>query len=114
MYQRRRNNNLLEKLRDGQLEIGNESTERVNGKLVGKTFQPSVSLAFNFADIREQDHEIFSDFSKVEALKVKTYCIPDYKRKNKVKLEDKLYDIVKVDADNDRMYMFWYLERKDA
>lgn len=113
MLRKKPNRQTYEQLNDGFLIYGNEENKRVNGRLISTVFQEVGTLAFNYKTIRESDYTLFSNLANITTLKVKTYFDESVDvKKHKVKIDDEIYNITRLDNDETRSYMFWYLERE--
>lgn len=99
---------------DGVLIYGARKTNRINGKRTGTIFQEEGKLAFNELSIREQDYEMADINTSRLDLKVETMYPPFFKRRRKTKyvimIDDVEYDVIKIDSDYGKNYLYFYLQ----
>lgn len=100
---------------DGFLKYGRKATSRNDrGKRVGDVFQQEGVLAFHLLNARDSDYQFAGVMGSSLDLKIKTLYPPSFRKVNKndlICVIDKVeYDVIKVDADNDKRYLFFYLQ----
>ena len=105
-----------ETFNDGYIQFGYSKTERSNtGKKIGETFVPSGKLAFKELSCRDRDYELAGALNSRLDRKIKTLCPPSFRKQSKanmkVILEEQEYDVIEVDSDPSRRYLFFYLQR---
>ena len=61
--------------------------------------------------LRESDYNLYEAIDKVIARKVKVYYVPGIEKNHKVILEGEKYDITRIDPDNEKTFLYLYLER---
>ena len=107
-----RNKYIDEPLKDGLMEYGTYTIQRDSErKETGRTFSGIKSLWFVYRNVSEYDTGIYPGISSSEAIKIKTYYIPDVENGLKVKINDIIYDITGTNFDDDRKYRYWLLTR---
>lgn len=103
-----------ETLNDGYLQYGHRKTVRTDGKRTGTTFEAEGKLAFKEISIREEDYQVANLNTTTLSLKLKTLYPPFFRniRKNKLKvLIDRVeYDVLKVDPDYGKNFLYFYLQ----
>lgn len=100
---------------DGFLDYGHNQTLRnETKKRIGETFTSEGKLAFKLLSAREEDYHFAGSMGASLDLKVKTRLPPSFKnvRKNslKARIENLVYDVITVDRDNDKRYLYFYLQ----
>lgn len=109
---------LHESFNDGVLIFGYDRTIREQGKKVDMEFQVEGKLAFKLMNARDQDYEFAGMMNASLDLKVKTLFPPSFRevRKSnlKVVIEDIKYDVIKVNWDSDKRYLYFYLQEVGA
>lgn len=105
----------LEVFNDGYLRYGKKQTQRsTTGKRIGEAFVESGKLAFKELSARESDYKNCGMMGAKLDQKVKTLFPPSFKKVNKSKLKiiiDSIeYDVIKVDPDNAKQYLYFYLQ----
>jgi hypothetical protein len=108
---------------DGYLSYGFRSIERSSqGKRIGETFLQKGKLAFKLMSARDQDYQLVGTMGSSLDLKVKTMLPPtiptlfsesytDLRKSNiTVRIGSIEYDVITVDFDNSRRYLFFYLQ----
>lgn len=103
-----------EELNSGQLQYGKDVHTRENGKLVSSSFVPEGILNFRYKTIRESDFRLYQAIDGVIKKKVKTYYVPGIKNNHKVILNgdpEEKYDITSMDPDDEKRFLYLYLER---
>ena len=101
-----------EPLNDGVVEYGSIETLRNDeGKKKGEEFTSLGFLFFNYAGIRQGDIDFYGNLDKTVDLKVKTFFAKDVQKSHKVKFEDEVYEVIALDPDIKRKYMYWYLTK---
>lgn len=116
MLNRRSKEPFRETLNDGYLIYGKKITERAASlKKIGETFLEEGKLAFRILSARESDFQMINAMNSSLDLKVKTMHPPKFLRISKndltVYIENEEYDVVKVDRDDDRTYLYFYLQK---
>lgn len=108
------NRQIRKTFNDGFLEYGNRKTIRTNGKKTGSEFIPQGRLAFNELSIREQDYQAADISTSRIDLKVETLYPPFFKKtrksKMKVLIDDVEFDVIKVDSDYSKNFLYFYLQ----
>ena len=114
-----------ETLNDGFLTYGHKKTIRTADKtVIGSEFLPEGKLAYKEMSARDSDYQLADIKSAKLDMKVKTLYPPSFRKINKNKLKIILnnteYDVINVDSDATKSYLFFYLqevgvsnERKD-
>lgn len=103
-----------EELNSGQLQYGSDIHDRENGKLVGSRFVQEGVLNFRYKTIRESDYRLYESIDGVIKKKVKTYYVHGIKNSHKVILNgdpEEKYDITSMDPDEEKKFLYLYLER---
>lgn len=100
---------------DGYLFYGHREVKRNDtGKRVGEAFEKEGKLAFELMSARDQDYALAGYQNANLDLKVRTMYPPKFEKTSLSKLKcliDEIeYDVIKVDWDNDRHYLFFYLQ----
>jgi hypothetical protein len=105
---------LHEVFNDGFLFYGYDTTQRVNGKKVGEEFTQEGKLAFQLMSARDQDLQLAGSMNAKLDLKVKTLFPPSFRKVTKSNLKCVIdsvkYDVIHVDWDTDKRYLFFYLQ----
>ncbi|WP_346207617.1 phage head closure protein [Caldifermentibacillus hisashii] len=105
---------LHETFNDGFLLYGYDTTKRENGKRVGEEFTQEGKLAFKLMSARDQDYQLVGALNATLDLKVKTLFPPRFRsiKKTKMKcvIDDVKYDVINVDWDSDKRYLYFYLQ----
>lgn len=99
---------------DGLLYFGDLKTERdekTGAKTGEKKFTEEGKAFFEFENIRQDDFTQFEGKRNKTNLKLSTYFLPGVEESLKVKIEDNLYEINKIDVTKDRKLMYWYLTK---
>lgn len=105
-----------ETFNDGMLQYGYSKTTRSeSGKDIGKIFSAEGKLAFRELSCRDRDYELAGSLDSKLDRKVKTLSPPWFRNvsttKLKVVIETHEYDVIEVDSDPGRRYLFFYLQR---
>ncbi|MCU5403662.1 phage head-tail adapter protein [Bacillus cereus] len=105
-----------ETLNDGFIQYGYKKTKRSEGgKNVGGVFHPEGKLAYKEMSARDSDYQMVGVLTTGLDLKVKTLYPPSFKKINKNKLKVEIdeveYDVIKVDPDSTKKYLYFYLQR---
>lgn len=100
---------------DGYLEYGHKQTQRSStGKRIGELFTTKGQLAFKEMSCRDSDFQLVGLMGASLNLKVKTLYPPSFRQINKSKLKVVIagveYDVVNVDSDAGKNYLFFYLQ----
>jgi hypothetical protein len=107
------NNNNGEELNSGLLFYGTKETKRDSlGKNPKSVLNVEGKLHFKYQSIREMDFKQYYGISNKLDIKVKAYYVKNIEESHIVKIEKNYFDIVKIDYDNERKYMYLYLARK--
>jgi len=105
---------LHEVFNDGFLIYGHDTTKREKGKRVGEVFNPEGKLAFKLLSAREQDYDLAGSKGSTLDLKVKTLYPPSFRNVKKTNLKCLIdsvkYEVIHVDWDNDKRYLYFYLQ----
>jgi SPP1 family predicted phage head-tail adaptor len=105
---------LHEVFNDGFLNYGKDTTNRVNGKRVGETFNVKGKLAYHLMSARDEDHQMAGSMSARLDLKVKTRYPPNFRSVTKSDLKCAIdqvkYDVIQVDYDSKKRYLYFYLQ----
>jgi SPP1 family predicted phage head-tail adaptor len=105
-----------ETFNDGFLEYGHKQTKRTEkGKRIGELFVSAGKLAFKELSARESDFQLAGIMSASLDLKVKTLYPPAFRTINKSKLKVIIstveYDVIKVDSNNQKSHLYFYLQK---
>lgn len=100
---------------DGFLEYGHKQTQRTpTGKRVGNSFSSEGRLAFKELSCRESDYELAGSMGASLDVKVKTMYPPSFRNVRKSELKCVInkveFDVIKVDSDREKRYLFFYLQ----
>lgn len=100
---------------DGFLRYGRIKTIRNEArKKIGEKFSEEGKLAFQLMSAREEDFRRVGIMGYSLDKKVKTWFPPAFKnvRKNDLKavIENIEYDVIDVDRDNNKRYLYFYLQ----
>jgi hypothetical protein len=104
-----------ETFNDGFLSYGHKLTQRSStGKRIGESFTAEGKLAFKEMSCRDSDYQLAGILGASLDLKVKTLYPPSFrnvnKNKFKVVIKNVEYDVIKVDSDSDKIYLYFYLQ----
>jgi hypothetical protein len=104
-----------ETFNDGFLQYGYKQTQRSpTGKRIGEILIPEGKLAFNEMSCRDSDYQMAGILGVSLDLKVKTLYPPSLrnvkKNKFKVAINALEYDVIKVDSDREKNYLYFYLQ----
>lgn len=105
-----------ETFNDGYLHYGYTETVRSErGKRIGSSFSTKGKLAFKEMSCRNEDYELASTMNANLDRKVKTMFPPSFRNlsKNllKVVIEEVEYDVIDVDNDPGKRYLFFRLQK---
>ncbi|MGF3103655.1 head-tail adaptor protein [Rossellomorea sp. DUT-2] len=105
-----------ETFNDGMMQYGYTKTTRSeSGKDMGKVFSPEGKLAFKELSCRDRDYELAGALDSRLDRKIKTLSPPLFRKQSnsnlKVAIESVEYDVIEVDSDPSRRYLFFYLQR---
>lgn len=102
-----------DELNSGLLKYGEIRTLRDSKrKVIGEEFTVNGELFFAIKNLRQQDYELPSNAKdKVVDLKVKTFCVNGVQKTHKVNIRGTLYEVIKIDPDENEFYMYWYLTK---
>jgi hypothetical protein len=100
---------------DGFLQYGKTTSQRNSArKKTGETFNAEGKLAFSLLSAREEDYQMAGSMNARLDMKVKTRFPPSFKQIKKsslkCKIETILYDVIDVDWDSGRRYLYFYLQ----
>ena len=82
---------------------------KTNGKKA-QDFKALFRLMFEEMSIREQDFEFAEANSRTLNRKIKTPLVKGWNSKNKIIVENTLYDIINADIDRKKCEIYFYLE----
>jgi hypothetical protein len=104
-----------ETFNDGYLQYGHKQTQRSStGKRIGEIFTPEGKLAFKEMSCRDSDYQMAGILGASLDLKVKTLYPPSFRNVNKNKYKVAInyveYDVIKVDSDSEKIYLYFYLQ----
>ncbi|WBX80126.1 phage head closure protein [Virgibacillus salarius] len=113
--QRRLQKPIHEVFNDGFLRYGRRKTKRDEArKRIGEEFVEEGKLAFRLLNAREEDYRFAGVMGASLDLKVKTRYPPSFKNVRKSNLKSVIdgieYDVIDVDRDNDKRYLYFYLQ----
>lgn len=100
-----------EELNSGLLEFGQDKHIREGGKLIETQFESVGRLNYKTMSMREADYSLYASIDKVITKKVKVYFVPELEKRYRVLLDGEKYDITSIDPDNERRFIYLYLER---
>lgn len=105
-----------ETFNDGVLVYGHKITKRSEtGKRIGETFTAEGKLFFREMSCRQSDYEFSNAIGSRLDLKVKTPYPPSFRKidKNKmlVQIDGIGYEIINVDHDTTKQFLFFLLQR---
>lgn len=105
-----------ETFNDGYLIYGYKKTERSEeGKRIGEKFHEEGKLAYKVMSLRDSDYNMVGVLTTGLDVKVKTLCPPSFRKRNKNKLKVFMdgteYDVIKVDHDAAKQYLYFYLQQ---
>jgi SPP1 family predicted phage head-tail adaptor len=108
-----------ETFNDGFLSYGHKQTQRsATGKRIGEVFTEEGKLAFKEMSCRDQDYHMANIMGASLDLKVKTLYPPSFRKINKSKLKVIInnieYDVINVDSDEGKQYLYFYLQEVGA
>jgi hypothetical protein len=101
---------------DGLLKYGHKVTQRSEtGKRIGDVFNAEGQLYYRELSYRESDYKLANTMGTSLDLKVKTLYPPSFRRINKNKLIVSIngmeYEVIKVDHDQSKLYLYFYLAK---
>lgn len=104
---------------DGYLQYGYRTTQySETGKRLGEVFEMLGTLAFEEMSCRDQDYLLANALGSRLDLKVRTMLPPTFKSVDKSKLKVSIgtekFDIVKIDTDRNKNYLYFYLQKVGA
>ncbi|UOE96073.1 phage head closure protein [Alkalihalobacillus sp. LMS39] len=104
-----------ETFNDGFLYFGHKKTKRSErGKRIGVFFEKEGKLAFRELSCRESDYELAGALGSSLDMKVKTRYPPSFRTINKNQLKCMIdnmeFDVLKVDSDREKKFLFFYLQ----
>ena len=103
-------------LNDGFLIFGtDESIHSAKGKAIGERFERIGRLAYQELSCRDEDYVMAQNInSSVLNLKVRTLFPPILRKRSKTNLkviiDNVKYDVIKTDSDQDKRYLYFYLQ----
>lgn len=107
----RYNKNNGEELNSGRLFFGKKRTIRDSRKkLIRTELDIAGSLKFKIKTFKRDDFEQYFGIDKKVDLKIKTYNVRGFEESHVIQIDNKFYDIVTIDFDPERRYMFLYLQ----
>lgn len=100
---------------DGFLTYGRSKTNRDNsGKRIGEVFTAEGKLSFKLMSARAEDYEMAYSTGTTLDQKIKTRFPPSFrniKKTNlKVRIDSTEYDVINVDWDSEKRYLYFYLQ----
>ncbi len=100
---------------DGFLQYGHRTINRnTKGKRVGESFNSEGKLAFQLMNARDEDYEFAGLMDSRLDIKVKALFPPTFRKVRKSNLKCVIdlieYDVLKVDWDRSRRYLYFYLQ----
>lgn len=109
------NKKIRDTLNDGYVAYGRRETQRSEkGKRIGEVFVAKGKLAYRELSCRESDYQMAQVMSATLDMKIQTLCPPFFKHEQKSKLvmvKDGIeFDVIKVDTDREKMYLYFYLQ----
>jgi SPP1 family predicted phage head-tail adaptor len=104
-----------ETFNDGFMSYGHKQTQRSStGKRIGESFTAEGKLAFKEMSCRDSDYQMAGILGASLDLKVKTLYPPSFRNVNKNKFKVVIkgveYDVIKVDSDSEKTYLYFYLQ----
>lgn len=110
------NQSRTEVYKDGIMEYGSITTERVKGKAVERAFKKAGTRYFALMEARSSDYALAEGENESIDLKIKTPYGMDFPKSKpaKVILEGEEYDVVSLDWDAEKTKLFWYLQKGGA
>lgn len=109
------NRNNGEELNSGLLFYGTKETKRDSlGKNPKSVLIDEGRLRYKYKSIREMDFKQYYGIANKLDIKVKTYYVKNIEESHIVKIDKEFFDIVKIDYDNERKYMYLYLVRRGS
>lgn len=110
------NQTLRKVFNDGILIYGHNQTERSEtGKKIGDVFTEEGRLHFREVSSREQDYRLVDALSSTLDLKVETRYPPHFKNVQKsdliIKINKVIYEVIRVDPDETKSFLFFYLQK---
>lgn len=109
---RRARGSIEELLNDGLLHFGQRKTSRtVTGKKDGELFVKDGSLFFNYQTInRKFDEQLVGHIENVD-IKIKCYYTSELNKSHIVEIDDNKFEIVEMDPDRNKKYVFLFLRK---
>ncbi|SEB15763.1 hypothetical protein SAMN05421743_12140 [Thalassobacillus cyri] len=106
---------LHEVFNDGFLNYGKLTTQRNQArKRIGEVFAAEGKLAFKLMNAREEDYQMAGSMNASLDMKVKTPFPPGFQNVKKSSLKCKvnsiLYDVITVDWDSSKRYLYFFLQ----
>ncbi|MYL50256.1 head-tail adaptor protein [Halobacillus litoralis] len=106
---------LHEVFNDGFLHYGKTTTQRDQSRRrTGETFLSEGKLAFKLMNAREEDYQMAGALGHSLDLKMKTHFPPGLRQMKKsglkIKVNTILYDVIQVDWDASKKYLYFYLQ----
>lgn len=100
---------------DGFLTYGRSKTTRdKSGKRIGETFTAEGKVSYKLINARTEDYEMAYSTGTTLDKKVKTRFPPSFKNVKKTSLKVRMdsmeYDVINVDCDSGKRYLYFYLQ----
>ncbi|KGR88403.1 hypothetical protein [Lysinibacillus odysseyi] len=113
------NKRIRDSLNDGFAYYGTKETRRSErGKRIGEKFVEMGRLAYQEMSSREQDFDLVQAMSRALDLKIRTLRPPHLDRatlsKLKMVIDGIEYDVIRVDSDREKRYLYFYLQEVGA
>lgn len=101
---------------DGYLYYGYDTVLRDQyKKRIGDTFEEKGKLAYQELTARDKDYYLAGMTNATLDLKLKTMYPQSFRRiaksKLKVFIDNEKYDVIKVDGDKNKRYLYFYLQK---
>lgn len=109
---RKKRSDIEDLLNDGLLVFGQRKTVRDGvGKKTGESFVADGSLYFNFQTINQKFDEYIVGHIQSVDLKIKCYYTKELKKSHLVIIEDDKFEILEMDPDRAKKYVFLFLRK---
>ncbi|WP_229683040.1 phage head-tail adapter protein [Virgibacillus oceani] len=100
---------------DGFLIYGRTKTKRdSSGKRIGEKFNAEGKLAYKLMSARAEDHDMAGSIGASLDKKVKTRFPPGFRKVKMTSLKARMdtfeYDVINVDWDSGKRYLYFYLQ----
>ena len=99
---------------DGYLDVGFVTNEYNSAKtVIGREFSVKLSLAFNYAHIRDRDATVADGSTQEIDLKVECPFNLSFKNdtRNQIRIRDEVFDIVRHDISISRDKIYFFLKK---